>query len=338
MSIKKDKTGRWLVHIEKKGFKRIRKTFLTKKEAEQFEISVLSAKPVESVNEVTDQRRLAELVTLWFDYHGVNLSDGERRRDKLRVIALELGNPIAANLSIEAVVAWRADKLKKGISKKTCNNFVGYLLALFNTLVKYKVVGSNPLRGIEFIKVHERQLSYLSHGQIDELLQAIRGRCVNQSTYFVTQLCLRTGARWGEAEQLRYKQLHNGIVTFEFTKSKKVRAIPLEAGFYQELKQWTTAINPDDRVFTNCIGSFRRAVSRSGLDLPTGQCSHILRHSFASHFVINGGNILSLQRILGHADITMTMRYAHLAPDHLADAIKFNPVANSQLVVDLVVK
>lgn len=144
MSIKKDKTGRWLVHIEKKGFKRIRKTFLTKKDAEQFEISVLSTKPVESVNEVTDQRRLAELVTLWFDYHGVNLSDGERRRDKLRVIALELGNPVAANLSIEAVVAWRADKLKKGISKKTCNNFVGYLLALFNTLVKYKVVGSIP--------------------------------------------------------------------------------------------------------------------------------------------------------------------------------------------------
>jgi site-specific recombinase XerD len=44
--------------------------------------------------------------------------------------------------------------------------------------------------------------------------------------------------------------------------------------------------------------------------------------------MMNGGNILSLQKILGHADISMTMRYAHLSPDHLQDAIKLNPMIN----------
>ena len=59
-----------------------------------------------------------------------------------------------------------------------------------------------------------------------------------------------------------------------------------------------------------------------------GKRSHVLRHTFASHFVMNGGNILTLQKILGHADIKMTLRYAHLAEDHLDDALKYNPLAN----------
>jgi hypothetical protein len=44
---------------------------------------------------------------------------------------------------------------------------------------------------------------------------------------------------------------------------------------------------------------------------------HALRHTFASHYVMGGGKIEVLQRLLGHATIAMTMRYAHLAPDYL---------------------
>lgn len=61
--------------------------------------------------------------------------------------------------------------------------------------------------------------------------------------------------------------------------------------------------------------------------LPKGQASHALRHTFASHFMQNGGNILTLQKILGHSSLAMTMRYAHLAPEHLAEAVKLNPIA-----------
>ncbi|WP_424649030.1 tyrosine-type recombinase/integrase [Castellaniella sp.] len=57
-----------------------------------------------------------------------------------------------------------------------------------------------------------------------------------------------------------------------------------------------------------------------------GQLTHVLRHTFASHFMINGGNILTLQRILGHQDLKTTMRYAHLAPDHLESARMLNPL------------
>lgn len=55
--------------------------------------------------------------------------------------------------------------------------------------------------------------------------------------------------------------------------------------------------------------------------------THVLRHTFASHFMMGGGNILALQKILGHSSLTMTMRYAHLAPDHLQAAAELNPLA-----------
>ena len=47
---------------------------------------------------------------------------------------------------------------------------------------------------------------------------------------------------------------------------------------------------------------------------------HDLRHTFASHFMMNGGNIYDLQKMLGHSSLEMTQRYAHLAPEHLVAA------------------
>lgn len=57
-----------------------------------------------------------------------------------------------------------------------------------------------------------------------------------------------------------------------------------------------------------------------------GQASHVLRHTFESHFMMNGGNILTLQNVLGHSTVTVTMRYAHLAPEYLQAAVSLSPL------------
>ncbi|NWO55704.1 tyrosine-type recombinase/integrase, partial [Chromohalobacter israelensis] len=69
-----------------------------------------------------------------------------------------------------------------------------------------------------------------------------------------------------------------------------------------------------------------------------GQRTHVLRHTFASHFMMNGGNLLALQKILGHQSVQMTMRYAHLSPDHLAEAVKLGPKIERGQNVDTVPK
>jgi site-specific recombinase XerD len=81
-----------------------------------------------------------------------------------------------------------------------------------------------------------------------------------------------------------------------------------------------------NRIFQSAWAAFREGIERAQIELPLGQMTHVLRHTFASHFMMAGGNILALQRILGHQSLTMTIRYSHLAPDHLKEAREFNPL------------
>ncbi|ELK4791463.1 integrase [Pseudomonas aeruginosa] len=174
---------------------------------------------------------------------------------------------------------------------------------------------------MKLLKLQERELSWLMTEQIGELLESIRSRCDNPHTELVTLLCLATGARWSEAEKLPAQRLQGNVVTYAGMKSGKVRHVPIPPELADRVRAHWRMHGP----FTSCITSFRRALERTTIRLPQGQASHALRHTFASHFMMNGSNILTLQKILGHSTLTMTMRYAHLSPGHLQDAIRFGP-------------
>ncbi|TBL91595.1 hypothetical protein EYY95_01955 [Hafnia alvei] len=63
-----------------------------------------------------------------------------------------------------------------------------------------------------------------------------------------------------------------------------------------------------DKLFDDLYLSFMALIEQTSITLPHGQLTHVLRHTFAAHFMMNGGNILILRRILGHSDIKMTMK------------------------------
>ena len=338
MPITKTKAG-YFLQINRKDVPRVRKTFPTLRAAEQYERDHLykhlgGTEPVEAITNTDtvdrgrDNRSLYELLDIWWRYHGVNLSDGKRRKSILESMFSRLGHKNARTLTPEQFLNYRYDCMfgHKPITAKTFNNRQTYLAAMYQTLRKLKVIDYDcPISEVVQVKIHEKQLSYLSHGQIETLFSELKA-CRNKSVWWIAQVCIRTGARWGEAEQLKRKQLHNGRITFEFTKSKKVRTVPLAPDFYTELIDFARTKNPEDRIFKDAMTAFNRVVAKSDLVFPKGQMTHILRHSFASYFIINGGNILTLQRILGHSDIKMTMRYAHLSPNHLNDAVSLNPL------------
>ena len=76
-------------------------------------------------------------------------------------------------------------------------------------------------------------------------------------------------------------------------------------------------------VLTEGFGIYRdfdKAQKKAGIQ--TRLRFHDLRHTFASQFMMNGGNVFDLQKLLGHTDIKMTMRYAHYSPEHLQSAMK----------------
>ncbi|HBN9656776.1 TPA: tyrosine-type recombinase/integrase [Pseudomonas aeruginosa] len=325
MAITKLEDGRWLADVEPIKGKRFRKRFKTKGEAQRFEATVRqrcienpawSSKP-------KDRRRLSELVQLWYELHGHSLRDGKRRLSKLQQLTVRLDDPVGTALDASSYAQLRRKRLENGISGKTLNNELGYVRAVFNELKDLGQIDyANPLAGVKPLKLQERELSWLTTEQITELLEAIRSGSDNPHTELVTLLCLATGARWSEAEKLVPQRLQGNVVTYAGTKSGRVRHVPIPTELADKIRMhWRT-----HGLFTSCITSFRRALGRTTIRLPKGQASHALRHTFASHFMMNGGNILTLQKILGHATLTMTMRYAHLSPDHLKDAIRFGPI------------
>ncbi|EWC39345.1 recombinase [Stutzerimonas stutzeri KOS6] len=150
-------------------------------------------------------------------------------------------------------------------------------------------------------------------------------RSTNNHTYPVALLCLVTGARWDEAESPTRAAIYGGKAHYHRTKNRQSRSVPIPKDV--EALALKVGMPGNGRLFMPCRSAFRCAYRRCGFDTP-GQMTHILRHTFASHYMA-GGDILGPQRILGHSSITMTMRYAHLSPDHLESALRLSPLIQS---------
>jgi integrase len=104
------------------------------------------------------------------------------------------------------------------------------------------------------------------------------------------------------------------VIRLEITKSGERREVPMRQVVYERL---AALPGPrEGRVWPkgNVTKAFVNAVARAQLD---DFRFHDMRHHFASWFVMRGGSLQALKEILGHRDLTMTLRYAHLAPDHL---------------------
>ncbi|MDR6297008.1 phage integrase [Pantoea dispersa] len=339
MSIRKQTNGKWLLDFYPEGkpkgkpSKRIRKTFSTKGEAiayENYVMETLVEKPWLDGKE--DRRKLSELAQQWFDEHGITLDDGEKRLKAMKFACESMGNPLAHEFSSTMFSVYRKKRLSgeitrtdrvQKVSPRTMNLELAYFRAVFNEL---KRLGhwkkDNPLESLRPFKSEEAELAYLEVDEIIRLLEECKNSR-NPHVFHVAHLCLVTGARWDEAESLMTKQVRNLKISFIKTKGNRNRTVPISQEVYDSIPK----PEKSGRYFDTCYSAFRSAVKRAELELPDGQLSHVLRHTFASHFMMNGGNILVLQRILGHTDIKMTMRYAHFAPSHLQEAITLNPMS-----------
>lgn len=334
MAVSKLSNGKWQAQVFPNGRdgKRIRRQFSTKGEALAFEIYIkeqAAEKPW--IKEKEDQRRVVDLVETWFTSHGITLSDGETRRSAMHFSCQSMGNPLATEFNANMFASYREKRLSGKIVRttnvptvtpRTMNLELAYFRAMFNELKRLgNWNGANPLENIRSFKIDEAELSYLTKDEIIRLLSECE-KSRSKDLLTVVKICLSTGARWGEAESLTGKQIAAGKITYIKTKGKRNRTIPISDTLYNELPKSRTS----SRLFSGCYAAFRSALKRTGIELPRRQMTHVLRHTFASHFMQNGGNILVLQRILGHTDIKVTMRYAHFAPEHLADAITLNPL------------
>jgi integrase len=337
MSIRNLKDGSdkpWICECYPNGRdgKRIRKKFATKGEATAFELYTM--KKVDEkpwLGEKVDNRKLSELIKRWYDLHGQQLAQPETRLRKLQLTCDGMNDPVASKITINDFANYRQMRLdgeiedfqgkKTKVKPNTINHEHAYLNAVFSELKRLgEWTHPNPLEGLPQFKIEDTELAYLYPEEIPIVLDECRN-AEYEHLVTIVMVCLATGCRWSEAENLKGSQIAHNRITFVKTKGKKNRTVPIA----QELANMLPRVRGP--LFRPCRRSFERAIKRTGLIFPEGQMTHILRHTFASHFMMNGGNILVLKQVLGHSDIKDTMRYAHFAPDHLDDAITKNPIA-----------
>lgn len=335
MAIKKTEAG-WLVDIQPggRGQKRLRKTLKTKGEALAWENWARTQKnqAPEWQPQKKDTRRLSDLLKQWYDARGQELRSGSDTNERLTAAITAMGDPIASNFSAEIFTTYRAQRIEAGVSASTMNREHSYLRAVFNELRRLDLwKRENPLAKMRQIAVQDTELTYLTTAQILSMFNGLQqGR--NPHVPLVAKICLSIGARWREAEDLRLSQVRHERITLARTKNNKLRSIPISKELQTEIEEHAEN-HPQQlsgAIFGPCYSAFRDGIKRAGIILPPGQLTHVLRHTFASHFMMNGGNILALQRILGHKDLKTTMRYAHLSPDHLESARTLNPLSYSE--------
>ncbi|EIW2891737.1 tyrosine-type recombinase/integrase [Salmonella enterica] len=326
MSIKKLADGQFAVDVRPAGTdgKRYRRKFKTKNEAVLYERHVLQYHHDKGwIDKPVERRPLADLLDLWWVYHGKNHPYGEEERVRIRAVINDMKSiniTRSDQLTRKGIINYRLLMLNKGIKQSTVNRYCAMMSGFFTKLINVEEYsGKNPFHEVKRLKVQQTEMAYLSQDEINLLLEQLTGDDLK-----ATMVCLATGGRWSEVALLKGENVIGGKVVFAKTKNGKPRVVPIAKDLEDAIKVRSTG-----RLMLPSYWAVRAALKAVKPDLPNGQAIHVLRHTFATHFMINGGNIITLQRILGHATIQQTMTYAHFAPDYLQDAVKLNPVAAS---------
>lgn len=261
---------------------------------------------------------------LWYNYHGQSLKSSDDTKNRLLKLSDAMGNPLASMVDGALFSVYRQTRVDSGISPATVNRELSTLKGVYSELSRLGYWSAeSPILKVRKFKEQKKELSYLTVDEIRVLMTEVE-KSSNIFLLPVVNLCLATGSRWSEAEKVTLSSLTDSGVNYLDTKNGFHRFVPLEKVI---LKNTQDFLYQHGKCFSSCYGAFRSALQRSGIQTLKGQSAHVLRHTFASHFIMNGGNILTLQKILGHSSLQMTMRYAHLSPGYLQDAIRFNPLS-----------
>ncbi len=324
MSIKKLADGKYGVDVRPAGSegKRFRRRFDTRGEAVLYERHVLQHyHDKDWVEKPVERKPLSDLLELWWLYHGKNHRYGGATRVRIEAVLRDMrdiGITRADHLTRKNIIKYRLELMNRGIKQSTVNRYCAMMSGLFEKLIDVEEFsGNNPFHEIRKLSIAQPEMAYLTDEDISILTASLSGDNLK-----AVLLCLATGGRWSEVANIKGEHVIGGKVVFMETKNSTRRVIPIAKELESLIKVKATG-----KLMKPSYAVVRSAIRAARPDLPVGQSVHVLRHTFATHFMINGGNIITLQRILGHSTIQQTMTYAHFAPDYLQDAVRFNPVA-----------
>ena len=212
------------------------------------------------------------------------------------------------------------------------NNTLSLIKAMLNKAVQWLCLKENPLKNVKMLKNSSvRELRYLTIEEIEKIMSVS-----DPLMQKVITIMLNTGLRRSEFLYLQWEDMdfQNKLIKVQskpecgfHPKSYKARSIPMNAQVEKillDLPQrgkyvFDNGKNQPYHRGTWYQKSFVRILNKASIK---NASLHTLRHSFASHLVMSGVDLRTVQELLGHHSINLTERYSHLSPDHRMRAVE----------------
>lgn len=259
-------------------------------------------------------------------------SEIKSKQYALKRIVPFFGKSLVGKISALQIDEFKAALAREGLTKKSINNKLAVLRKCLNTAQEWLELDRVPK--VRFLKTPPPSFDFLEPDESKLLLSVLEGRWRE-----ITLTALNTGLRLGELRGLRWSDINlkNQTLVVRFSlcavtstlispKGNRERRIPLvtslshlfeekseRASGYVFADRWGRPF--DKHCYTNALS---KACRQAGLRKVSAQT---LRHTFASQLAAAGAPLGAIQQLLGHAHITTTMRYAHLSPTTINNAM-----------------
>lgn len=239
-----------------------------------------------------------------------------------------------------ALRAFLADMSRRGLSRRTIARKLSAVRSFFRWLHREEVVEANPARAVRSPKLERHLPGWLSRGDMERVLQLAENRAAEGGFRGARDLAIvetfySTGMRLSELQGLDMQDLDLlGDQAQVRGKGRKERIVPLGRHAVTALRRYELR---RAEVLARCVGGDRRAVFisergqrlsvrqiqnivRSFLDAvaeEAGLSTHSLRHTFATHLLDAGADLMAVKELLGHASLSTTRIYTHTSKERL---------------------
>ncbi len=269
---------------------------------------------------------LDNLAEIYFKEKEMEVKDLEKiKRSYINHIKPFLGHKDADEITSDDIK--EIQKYKRNfLAERTINAIIQIVGAIYNVAIQKEIFkGNNPVnKNIKRVNVDNKRERYLTLEEINLLLNEVKHE---EYLYIFVQLALQTGGRMGTILSITKKDIKLESNSIQL-KDHKNNSTYL--GFFNNqlkylLEKRMENLNTNDliidrgrQVIQDRLTKIYNKYFNVGLkndDRKNRVVTHTLRHTFASHLAIKGTPIYTIQKLMNHKDITMTLRYAKLAPD-----------------------
>jgi integrase len=313
------------VYIKKKGVRRISKSFDSKRLAVQFVNSIESDRNKLLAYTQSKSHTLLSVVIdkyLSREYKGTRVND-ERR--KLSFWLEALGDKVIIDITTVCINE-ALSTLPSHFKNATNNRYISAISVVFSYACRQYGLHTNPVRNISSLPENNERIRFLSEAERTRLFSSCRASQWDK-LYLLVLLAITTGARKGELTKLGW-----GDIDFErrtayvaTTKNGQPKVLPLTDSVIRELQLFDTkdsslifASKVKEEVAYCFTKPWKRALDDA--DIKDFRF-HDLRHSCASYLAQSGASLLEIADVLGHKQISVTKRYAHLCIEHKSNLI-----------------